>query len=122
MGLIWAYFNKSIGKGKCPYCLKLANITPVFKKNAHTSKNNYRSMSILPVSSKTLEKLLQKQLLVFFDNILSKFQRSFREFAKLRALRAFIPYVPSRLTRLRTFAPYAPSYLRALCAFGPYVS
>ena len=87
----------------------------------HTSKINYRSMSILPVSSKIPEKLLQKQLLVFFDNILSKFQHSFREFAKLRALCAFVPYVPLRLTRLRTFAPYAPSYLRALRAFVPYV-
>ena len=102
MGLIWAYFNKSIGKGKCPYCFKLANITPAFKKDGHTSKNNYRSMSILPVSSKIPEKLLQKQLLVFFDKILSKFQRSFREFAKLRA---FVLYVPSGLTCLDFYAP-----------------
>ena len=37
---ICAYFNKSIGKGKFPDCSKLANITPVFKKGARTSRNN----------------------------------------------------------------------------------
>ena len=35
-------------------------------------------MSILPVFSKIFEKLLQKQLLVFFDSILSKLQCGFR--------------------------------------------
>ena len=32
------YFNKSLENGKFPNCLKLANITPVFKKGASTSK------------------------------------------------------------------------------------
>ena len=36
------------------------------------------------------------------------------EFAKLRALRAFVPYVPSRLTRLCALVPYVPWFLRAL--------
>ena len=35
-----AYFNESIGKQKFPNCLKLANITLVFKKGALTSENN----------------------------------------------------------------------------------
>ena len=35
---ICAYFNGSMSKGKFPNCLKLANITPVFKKVAHTLK------------------------------------------------------------------------------------
>ena len=32
------YFNKSLGNGKISNCLRLANITPVFKKVARTSK------------------------------------------------------------------------------------
>ena len=39
------------------------------------------------------------------------------EFAKSRALRAFLPYEPSRLTRLhalRVLVPYVPWFLRAL--------
>ena len=34
------YFTKSLENGKFPNCLKLANITPVFKKDPRTSKNN----------------------------------------------------------------------------------
>ena len=44
------------------------------------------------------------------------FEKGIFEFAKLRASRAFAPYVPSYLTclrDLRAFAPYVP-YLRAL--------
>ena len=44
---IYFYFNKSLGNGKFHNCLKLANITPVFKKDARTSQNNSRPVSIL---------------------------------------------------------------------------
>ena len=73
------YFNKSLGNGKFPNCVKLANIAPVFKKGARTSKNNYRPVRILSVFSKTFERLLSRQLLVLFNNMLSKFQYSFRK-------------------------------------------
>ena len=43
------YLNKSLENGKFPNCLKLANITPVFKKGARASKNTYGPVSILPV-------------------------------------------------------------------------
>ena len=72
------HFNKSLENGKFSNCLKLANITPVFKKGARTSKNNYRPDSILPVLLKIFERLLSRQLLEFFDNILFKFQCGFR--------------------------------------------
>ena len=73
------YFNKALENGKFPNCLKLANITPVFKKGPRTSKNNYRPVSILPIFSKIFERLLSRQLSEFFDNILSKFQCGFRK-------------------------------------------
>ena len=73
------FFNKSLENGKFPNCLKLANITPVFKKVARTSKNNYIPVSILPAFSKVFERLLSRQLSEFFDNILSKFQCGFRK-------------------------------------------
>ena len=68
-----------ISNGKFSNCLKLANITPVFKKGPRTSKNNYRPVSILPVFSKIFERLLSRQLLEFFDDILSKFLFGFRK-------------------------------------------
>ena len=73
------YLNKALENGKFPNCLKLANITPVLKNGARTSKNNYRPVSILPDFSKIFERLLSRQLSEFFDNILSKFQCSFRK-------------------------------------------
>ena len=69
------YFNKSIENGKFPNCLKLENITPVFEKGAHISKNNYRPVIVLPV----FERLLSRQLYDFFHNIPSKFQCGFRK-------------------------------------------
>ena len=72
------YFNKSLENGKFPNCLKLANMTPVFK-GARTSKSKYRPVCILPVFSKIFERLLSRQLPEFFDNILSKFECGFRK-------------------------------------------
>ena len=63
--IICKYFNESLEKSKFPDCLKLANVTPVFKKGARTSKNNYRLVSILPILSKLLEGLISKQLSEF---------------------------------------------------------
>ena len=59
--------------------MKLANVTPVFKKGARTSKNNYRPVSILPILSKLFEQLISKQLPEFFESILSRFQCGFRK-------------------------------------------
>ena len=39
---IWFCFNKSLEKNEFINCLKLANITPVFKERQTYIKNNYR--------------------------------------------------------------------------------
>ena len=57
----------------------IANVTPIFKKRARTSKNNYRPVSILPILSKLFERLISKQFSEFFESILSKFQCGFRK-------------------------------------------
>ena len=72
-------FNESLEKSKLPDCLKLTNVTPVFKKGARTSKTNYRPINILPILSQIFERLISKQLLEFFESLLSKFQCSFRK-------------------------------------------
>ena len=59
--------------------MKLANFTPVFKKGARASKNNYRPVSILSILSKLFERLISKQLSELFENILSKLQCGFRK-------------------------------------------
>ena len=42
-------------------------------------KDNYRPVSILPVIPKIFEKLLCKQIMIFIDPLLSKFQCGFRK-------------------------------------------
>ena len=60
--LICFCFNKSLENSKFPNCLKLANITPVFKKCPRTSKYSYRPVSILSIFSKIFERLLSRKL------------------------------------------------------------
>ena len=65
-------------KSKSPHCFELENVTSVFKKSAHTSKNNYRPVSILLILSKLFERLIRKQLSEKLLK-LSKFQCGFRK-------------------------------------------
>ena len=63
-------FNDSIEKSDFPQNLKLADITPVYKKNDPLGKTNYRPVSLLPVVSKIFERIMENKLtillLVFF--------------------------------------------------------
>ena len=77
--IICKYLNEFFEKNKFPDCLKLANVTPIFKKGARTSKNNYRPVSILPTLSNLFERLISKQLSEIFESILLKFQCAFRK-------------------------------------------
>ena len=53
-------FNEAITKGVFPDNLKLADVTPVFKKDDPFYKKNYRPVSVLPTISKTYQKLMQR--------------------------------------------------------------
>ena len=64
---------------KFPENLKLADITPAYKKGKKDIKGNYRPVSILPNLSKIFEKQIFKQMSQFFENILSKYQCGFRK-------------------------------------------
>ena len=59
--------------------LKLADITPAYKKGKKDMKENYRPVSILPNLSKIFEKLMFKEMSQFFDKIFSKYQCGFRK-------------------------------------------
>ena len=52
---------------------KLADVTPVFKKDDANLTKNYRPVSVLPIVSKIFERLLQKQTISYIDQYLSKF-------------------------------------------------
>ena len=56
---------------KFPSRLKLADITPLFKKLETVLKENYRPVSLLPVVSKIFERIMQKQMKPFMEEHLS---------------------------------------------------
>ena len=51
-------FNNSIYQSEFPSILKLANITPAFKKGDRISKENYRPVSILANISQIFERCM----------------------------------------------------------------
>ena len=57
-------FNKCLITGNIPDYLKLANITPLFKKKDSLNKENYRPVSVLPNFSKIFEKPMQKLMVI----------------------------------------------------------
>ena len=73
-------FNLSLSTGIVPSCWKKKRVTPVFKKGDSDDVNNYRPISILPITMKVFEKVVHYQVSAFLDssNILSRSQSGFR--------------------------------------------
>lgn len=74
-------FNLSFKTGIFPENLKLARVTPIFKKGKIDTFSNYRPISVLSVFSKLIEKLMYSRLIKFLTNfsILSKNQFGFQK-------------------------------------------
>ena len=62
-------FNFSIMTGEVPDLWKHKRVCPVYKSGSKTSTQNYRPISILPVASKMLEKIIHEQL---YDYLLKR--------------------------------------------------
>ena len=72
-------FNDAIAPFKLPSSLKMGNIKAVFKKGAIALKETYKPTNILPLISTILGRIVCKQLIIFCDDILSKYQCRFRK-------------------------------------------
>ena len=59
--------------------LKMANVSPVYKKNDNMSKGNYRPVSVLPTMSKIFESILADQLSTFLETVYNPFTAAFRK-------------------------------------------
>ena len=62
-----------------PNALKLADVTPAFKKDDKLQAKNYRPVSVLPSVSKLFERVMQKQISSFIDPFLSPFLSGYRK-------------------------------------------
>ena len=74
---IWNY--EILGKQNVSKNLKLADITPVYKKKDPTLVENYRPVSVLPSVFKVFERIIQKQFSSFIDEFLSPFLCGYRQ-------------------------------------------
>ena len=73
--------NLSFNQGKFPAVLKIASVTPTFKKGDKLDVNNYRPISLISNISKIIEKLIHKSLNSFLEqkNIFYLSQFGFRD-------------------------------------------
>ena len=73
--------NLSLLDGKFPNELKIAKVLPLYKGGDDSQLVNYRPVSVLPVFSKVLERLMYDRIVNFLNdhNILYKFQFGFRK-------------------------------------------
>ena len=73
-------YNLSLRTGIVPKCWKKKRVTPLFKKGDTDDVNNYRPISILPVTMKIFEKIVHYQISEFLEanKIISEFQSGFR--------------------------------------------
>ena len=59
---ITTLINKSIGEGIVPKQWQMANVTPIQKSKGSTAIKNFRPISVLPILSKLLERVVYRQL------------------------------------------------------------
>ena len=71
--------SEILGKLYFPNKLKLADITPVYKKKDPTLVENYRPVSVLPSVSKIFERIIQKQFSNYVDEFLSPYFCGYRK-------------------------------------------
>ena len=79
--IICNIINKSFETGYFPKLCKIAKVIPLFKSGEKTDVQNYRPISILPIFSKIIEKVVHHQLYGFLqrNRILSPNQYGFRK-------------------------------------------
>ena len=71
--------NHCLEKGIFPDDLKLADVSPIFKKEDSFKKENYRPVSILPHMSKVFERILYKHIDTFMTARFSPYLCGFRK-------------------------------------------
>ena len=84
-------FNDMLSTGNFIDNMKLADMTPVFKKNDPLKKEYYWHVSIQSAISKIFERLIQKQIVGYMENVLSQSLCGYRKnFSTHQALLALI--------------------------------
>ena len=97
--------NKDLRHSSFPNKLKLADITPIFKKDRIKKKDatnvqNYRPVSVLPSTSKIFERIMQDQMSGFISGKLSPYLCGYRKgYSAQHALISLIEHWRSALDK-----------------------
>ena len=70
-------FNKSLSTGSIPREWKLANIVPVYKKGEREYTENYRPISLLPITSKVLDRCVLNNVKDWLYGLVNECQHGF---------------------------------------------
>ena len=78
---LWIIFNKSLSSGEFPNNMKVAVVKPIYKAKSKMDIANYRPISLLTVTSKILEKIVNDRLINFLQkhSVLYEGQYGFRK-------------------------------------------
>ena len=71
--------NDYLKKNRLPNLMKVAKLSPVFKKLDNTSKDNYRPISTLSNFAKFFESIIYSKLNDYMENKFSKYLTAFRK-------------------------------------------
>ena len=101
-------YNESFALGVFPDHMKLAMITPMFKEGSKLGVSNYRPVSVLPIISKVLEKLMLKRLSKYLDKSKIIYEHQFG-FQKSRSTTLAVLDLSTRITKALDSGNYAAS-------------
>ena len=72
-------FNMCVTASFFPSEMKLAEISPIFKRNDNLCKENYRSINLLTITSKLFENIMSDQLTKYFGDLLCSTLSAYRK-------------------------------------------
>lgn len=110
-------FNLAIDKGVFPTAMKRSRVSVIYKSGDKNDARNYRPISVVPVFSKGLEKILSFRLTNFFDkhDLFSDAQFGFRkgrstESALLSIKEIVVQNIDRKLFTLGLFIDYSKAF------------
>ena len=71
-------YNSTKNDNTFPQNLKLADVIPIHKNDAHTLMKNYRPVSLIPIVSKLFERYMYNQMLADIEIFLSPYLFGYR--------------------------------------------
>ena len=70
-------FNLSLQQGILPESLKIAKVSPIYKKDEELLLTNYRPVAVLPCSSKLLERIMYNRLFKYLSENSILYEKQF---------------------------------------------